>query len=387
MLLEQKIKVKWNNKYKYYYESKGYKFTKLNEEFEVDIKDLSLGSHSIIKYKCDYCNNIYESSFIAYNRKFKYDTIQLDCCQKCQPLKRKETMNLRYGVDYALQNKDIKDKMKKTCLEKYGVEHAFQSKEIQQKMQKTMIEKYGVKHSMLLDETKEKIKKTNLEKYGVECSCQREDIRQKVKNNNLEKYGVECALQAKIIREKVKQNNLTKYGVEYVSQNEDEMKKILKKINISTHKNGTAVCTIPQKYIYKLLNNIQKCELNYPVENCSLDIAYPEKMIYIEYDGGGHNKRVKCNWQTTEEFNKKEIYRQYYLKNKGWKLIRIISDKDKLPEDNKLIELIDECKNYLLNTDHTWIKINIDENKIECKEYIKNINFIKLRKIKKEDLI
>ena len=111
MLLEQKVKVKWNNKSKAYYESKGYKFTKLNEEFEVNIKDLLQGSHSIIKYKCDYCNNVCESSFIAYNRKFKHDTIQLDCCQKCQPLKRKEIMNLRYGVDYALQNKDIINKM------------------------------------------------------------------------------------------------------------------------------------------------------------------------------------------------------------------------------------------------------------------------------------
>ena len=35
---KQKVIVKWSSKTKKYYEEKGYKFTKIKDEFEVDIK-------------------------------------------------------------------------------------------------------------------------------------------------------------------------------------------------------------------------------------------------------------------------------------------------------------------------------------------------------------
>ena len=96
-------------------------------------------------------------------------------------------------------------------------------------------------------------------------------------------------------------------------------------------------------------------------------------MIYIEYNGGGHDIPVKLGQMSKKQFYHKEIVRYNYLKNKDWKLIRIVCLNDQLLEDNLIITLINKCKKYLLNSNHTWIEINIDEMKIKCIEYEINI--------------
>lgn len=50
--------------------------------------------------------------------------------------KSKKTIMERYGVEYAVQNINIKSKIKKTIMERYGVEYASQNQEINKKIQK-----------------------------------------------------------------------------------------------------------------------------------------------------------------------------------------------------------------------------------------------------------
>ena len=76
-------------------------------------------------------------------------------------------------------------------MENYGVEHALQSKEVRDKGKQTMMEKYGVENAMKSDIIKNKLKNTNLERYGVENVFQSEIHKEKIKNTCIEKYGVE----------------------------------------------------------------------------------------------------------------------------------------------------------------------------------------------------
>lgn len=62
MLLDQKIKIKWSNSNKNYYVSKGYPFTKIRDEFEIDVKDLSRGSKLSVEFICDYCKGKNQTS-------------------------------------------------------------------------------------------------------------------------------------------------------------------------------------------------------------------------------------------------------------------------------------------------------------------------------------
>lgn len=98
MLIDQKIIIKWHNRYKKYYESKGYKFTKAGENFEINVGDLQEGSEVSVKYICDYCGELREKPYknlIKPRRKNGKD-----CCDniKCVNEKRKEARE-RKGVN------------------------------------------------------------------------------------------------------------------------------------------------------------------------------------------------------------------------------------------------------------------------------------------------
>ena len=151
--------------------------------------------------------------------------------------KYKQTCLEKYGVEYAQQSNEVKDKAKQTCLEKYGVEH-YTNRE---KSKQTCLEKYGVESNLNIpkikekckeshiknkDKIKEKSKQTCLEKYGVEYSLQSKQVREKSKLTCLEKYGVEYSTQADVVKDKIKQTCLEKYGVTNGGGSEQALEKI-----------------------------------------------------------------------------------------------------------------------------------------------------------------
>jgi hypothetical protein len=98
MLAEQMVKVKWTRRTKTHFESKGYTYTKIDEEFEVNVHDLTSGSHTHVKFICDYCNGknqIEESSkWKAYKKLLiQRKTTNKDCCSHgdCKNKKVHET--------------------------------------------------------------------------------------------------------------------------------------------------------------------------------------------------------------------------------------------------------------------------------------------------------
>lgn len=56
MILSETVKIKWNEYNKKYYINLGYIFTKLCDEFEVKLEDLSKDSHYKILCECNNCN-------------------------------------------------------------------------------------------------------------------------------------------------------------------------------------------------------------------------------------------------------------------------------------------------------------------------------------------
>jgi len=60
MLISKTVMMKWNSRNKKLYESKCYTFTKMGDEFEVKIEDLTKGSPVLVDVKCDGedCNKI-----------------------------------------------------------------------------------------------------------------------------------------------------------------------------------------------------------------------------------------------------------------------------------------------------------------------------------------
>lgn len=323
MIITDEIKLKWHGSNRKYYENIGYKYGGLGNEFKIKVNELPDSSIIRVTVKCDNCNKIFNTKYLNYKLKLSH-----------------------YGKDLC-----------KTCVTK-----------------NSNIQKYGVDNVAKVKEIKEKIVKTNLDKYGTKYGLSNNDIRNKIKNTCLNKYGVENVFQARHVKDKIKKTNLKKYGFENNLNNPNIREKAVTKSRKTLFYHGKAPCSKQQLYIYNLVGGI----LNYPVDRCSLDIAFPEEMIYIEYDGGGHDLSVKLG-ADKNEFKLKQIKRQKYLNSNGWKIIRIKSNKDYLPEDDILINLIKYSKNYLI--DNFWIEIDIDNEIIITKSFNKKIKLDNLKRL------
>ena len=420
MLLSKTAITKWNSRNRKHFESKGYIFTSWKNEFEFEIKDSLPTGKYIVKVQCDYCFNIIEKMHCDYLIQRKI--IQKDCCSKCRSIKLKETYKLIYGIDHPAKNEMVKEKRKQTILERYGCENISQNEEIKEKRKNNNLKKYGFEFYFQTEEFKEKNKLIILEKYGKEYYVQTDDFREKYRNICQEKYGCDNTFQVEEFKDKSRETclekygtkhyvnteeyiistintNIKKYGVPWVNQNKDIRLKIentnydrygfsnpmkneaiKSKSREAMYKNGTCACSKQQLYIFKLIGG----ELNYPIDGCNLDIAFLNEMIYFEYDGGGHDLCVKLDHMAEDEFIKRNRKRWYFLNKNGWKEIKIISLTDKLPNDDKIIEMINYAKDYI-NTNHSWIHFNIDKGIVKCSQFENEYNYGELRRIYKED--
>ena len=318
MIIEEFINVKPNSTTLSYYRNLGYEM-EIRKETKVKVTDLTPKSHALVKYKCDYCGDVFEKPYhlILKGR----EKINKDCCDKCKHIKEQEICLLEKGVKSVLALKETQDKVKQTMNKKYGCDYPIQNLDI-----------------------REKIKNTNIEKYGVDNPMKNQEIYSKTKSTNLKKYNSENVLNS---------NSTIRSKAEYLSL-------------LSKSKNGTFPSSIPQNYINKLYNG----KINYLIGYYAVDILL-DNNIYCEYDGSGHRVNLKYNEISEKDFNNKQRKRYFYLKSKGYKLFRIINEnnKDKLPSDDILLHMKEIAFQYLQQEDCNFINFNIDNGFIQTKHF------------------
>jgi glutathione peroxidase-family protein len=415
MLITKELEIKLtsnNGKTIKHLEEKGYIFNKkLNKNgnftiegevlLRVKTEDLPRNVHYEVEYSCDYCEEegkltVITNKYSRYTSNRDSCVVKKDACSKCKQKKLKEANLLKYGVENVSQLDEVKKKKEDTCNEHFGVPCNLTIDETKEKIKQTCIEKYGVDNPSKNKDVKEKAKQTNLERWGTEWTSQSDNMKQKSKLTLLKRYGIEHNSHSKIFRDKAKNTMNERYGVDYASQNPEIADKIKKSLqdkygvtNISQiqsvkikkaetfFKNGTIATSNQQRFLHELLGG----ELNYSNQTPSLDIAFPNERVYIEFNGSGHALCVKMGQMTQQEFDNKERRRYYYLKNQGWKAIIINSQRDYLPEDDIILREIEKAKEWFateeIGNNHYVINIG---NKINDEIYGK------LRKIKVKDL-
>lgn len=354
MIKSETVMIKWNPRIKKHYTMLGYSYTKMGDEFEVKVEDLTKGSNVYVDLVCDYCTKTFPRAWYHHVKQKENDMKKglqdCDCCDDCKNIKVEESNIINYGSKNVMSNEEVYNKYVKSIQAKFGVSNNFERLEV-----KEHIKDYWESNPEEFKERNEKIINTTLEKYGVENIFQSEETKVKIKATLINKYGVD--------------NPMKNEEIKFAS---------LKTRAITTYENGTKVST-QQKHINELLG----WELNYPIDNVNLDCANVDSKIYLEYNGSGHWLSVEIGNVSLEDFNRKEMQRQYFLNKKGWKLIRLNSKKDMLPNDNELLEVIIECINYL-NNGHSWIEINIDDNKLICSQFEKDLKFNSLKRMYKQ---
>lgn len=77
----QLVEIKWANKTRKHYESKGYSFTKYGDLFYIKAKDLTNGAKINVEVICDFCSKKYYPSYVNFNRR---EDKSIDACNDCR---------------------------------------------------------------------------------------------------------------------------------------------------------------------------------------------------------------------------------------------------------------------------------------------------------------
>lgn len=275
----------------------------------IKIKDLPNSSHKRIKYSCDNCSRVFETSYCDWlNTKYK----ELgDLCKECAiKIKLPKAMQDKYGENNCSKVDSIEDKKKRTNIEKYGKEWAIASEEVKNKIIKAYFETYGVKNPMQKEEVKAKAKKTNNIRYGGNSPMCCEAVKSKSLQTCLERYGVSNPAKSKEIQAKTR-------------------KTLYENGNVPSSKAEKEMCSI-----LKELFGENNCFPNYPEGNLSLDclVVVDNILIDFEYDGLYWHKNRK----------QYDYARNSVLMDLGYKIVRIkANNKDDMPTKENLKEAVD----------------------------------------------
>ena len=428
MLLTKEVEVKPSGKSIQYYKDKGYD-AKHHQPLMIKIEDLSRFSNIHISVLCDYCGKECSPRYVDYCNSIDIDGTY--ACSHCTIKKAEKTVQNKYGVKNYSSTKECREKVSNTLMKLYGISHISESEEFMKRKRENNMKKYGVEHTLQVKEFRDKGIQTNIEKYGVEHVLQNQEVKERMQNTVREKYGVPFVSQNLDIKKKIMQTNLEKYGYENVLSSPDIRKKISdtikdvynvdnvsqsdeikqKKANTTLlhygvehpslskeivekrmntlYKNGTTQTSKQQLYVFELCNkNYKNIKLNYPISYYNADICFIAEKIDIEIDFGGHNLQVKLGKITQEEFDRKELIRDRVIKKEGYKIIRIVSRKDRLPQDSTLLQMLSDAKQYFSETNHSWCTYDIDKSLLINAEHKDGIHysFGELRTIKDSDI-
>lgn len=297
------VELKWHPTNKEKYMRKGYVYTGMGEVFFAQPKDvLEISSGQKIPVICDFCGEIYYPTSRNYQKVKRRG--EKDCCVSCKGKKIKTTVQERYGVSNIMQYKDVKEKHQEICLERFGTPSPLACKEIYNKTQESFNLHYGVKNGIAdlrnIKELNDKLNKTNIERYG---------------------------------------------GISPFCSSE-----IRKEIRESLYNNGTCPTSKKQIELKDMIEQIYgNCELNYPCDQVSLDCMtiIDGTKIDVEYDG----------WYWHRDTKEKDKRRDFYVISQGYKVLRILAYKDRLPTKEEFVYNI----NALLNSNKNFKRIELNK--------------------------
>lgn len=317
MVLDEYIELRWHSRNKGYYIEKGYVFTFVSDALIVKISDLRESSNIKILAKCDVCGREKILRYSVYSHNIKSGGYY-GCSNKCSMNKYYNTNIEKYGVRYATELEEIKDKRKQTCLKKYGVEYAQSLKQFVDKRKQTNMEKYGVEHSQSLKQFVDKRKQTNIEKYGTESPQNLKIFREKKKQTCLEKYGFEYPIQNKKISIKGQNTMIERYGEIYT--------KYTPKYNVNSIIYLDMISEKLNLSIQHALNGGEKKIVKYFVDG-----YIEEYNVCIEWDETFHGSK---------KFKGTDFKKETFLKeNFGCEIIRI-NQKEFLGDIDNQIEVV-----------------------------------------------
>lgn len=370
------------------------------------------------KSRQKYCNDIHYKNCEVCGKQFEITKSHIqssnipkccskECSNKLKILNSRKTIREKYGVEFISQSSEFREEMNASIKAK--------SSRIKESRKKTMLDRYGVEYPIQNKAIRDKIDKTNLKKYGVTNVAKNKDIGKKISNSlrdqltqakrieaSLEKYGTEYPSQCEAVKDKTAKTNLEKYGVKYSIQSPSVYTKarqrqmivrrgnpgIAKRIAQSTHltcisKYGVDwPCQLPQckrasngrskinDEFYKVLDshNINYIE-EFPIGKYSYDVLLPDTKTLIEINPTYTHNAIGNHWGSgLDKFYHRDKtnvginngYRVIHIWQ--WddidKILAMLKDKELIYARNCEVRVItQQTANEFLNTHHLQISV------------------------------
>ncbi|WP_413986477.1 hypothetical protein [Paenibacillus polymyxa] len=382
MLITKCVHININKNNINYYKELGYTCN-IKDKIEIDIEHLPHNSKTLVQVECDYCRSEQlEFEYREYlRRKGKYirsvANIENFCCTFCKSkieysfihdflksigltLISKAFVGSREKLEYKCScgnkgNASYDTLTKGHLCNKCGRDRSSVKRKTPYNDIKAL---FSQGECELITLEKEYINLTQKDKVVYKCSCGNISSI----SPTVFKMGVRCLA---CVKERKERTNLKKFGYTNPMKNA----KVREKAFSTFTKNGTMATSLQQLYIQDIVGGV----INYQVGSSFLDIGFPDSKIYIEYDGGMHNGKVRFGLMSQEEFDLKEQKRTYALYRRNWKQVRIISSQDKLPQIDKIKEMINFAYKYL-SEGHSWITFNVDKKVLSQANLIAPMN-------------
>lgn len=169
--------------------------------------------------------------------------------KECIAAKKIATTRARFGVDNAMQCRDVVKKLEENNLKKFGVKNPMQSPEVKAKAVATNLDKYQVPYTCMADSVKDKRTETNNKKFGGNSPMCSPAMRGKAEATMLRKYNVKHALQSEVCQAKRAATLMANFGVENPMFSVEVKRKVVE----TKRKNHTEASSKPEDLLYKLL--------------------------------------------------------------------------------------------------------------------------------------
>ena len=275
-----------NGKYEYY-NLKENKNEKIDFEFNQEYYDLKT-IRGLLKVAHQTVDNY-----------LKYLKIEQNYINKVKMINKEDFKKLINWCNKYSKNERANLISKKTTFEKYGVEHALQSKEIQNKAKITCKEHYGVEHPAQSEEVQKLFIQTNLINYGVENPSQSQLIKDRKAETTMNHYGKENPFQAEEVIKICKDTKWKKFGRLYNPRSFGKYEY-----------NNVSFDSKEEVYFYIYHNDILKN-----------DITRGYNFIYEDNNGGKHTYRCDflLNGENVEIKTKFLINTETMILKKGYK--------------------------------------------------------------------
>ena len=208
-----------------------------------------------------------------------------------------------------------------------------------------------------------KIQENNLIKYGTPWTARLPEVREKFRQTMIQRYDYDNPLKVEEFKQKAIATMEERYNCKNISQNPEIQNKKFQTMS----DNNSCPTSTQQEYIAKLYNATS----NVPFNKYLLDMVleFDDFKLDIEVDGSGHMMSV-YRGADIKDFERKEIIRNNYVKQAGYKVVRIVSRKDRYPSDEKLLYMLEYAKNFFIeNPERSWLTFDIDNSCIHNAYY------------------